>query len=223
MRGGYYRPAAYHSLRGGARRGRQPRRVAAARSSASRSSSARPSRRMVKDGVDDTAVEGASDLPYAIPQPRASTGTRRPAACRRCGGDRSATRTRRSSSRASSTSWPTRPARIRSSSAAGCSAKHPRHQARAGARRREGGLGQAAAAGRGGASRCTSRSAATSRRSPRSRSRRTGKVRVHRVVARDRLRPDREPRHRSAPRWRAAIVFGLTAALYGEITSRTAA
>ena len=45
-----------------------------------------------------------------------------------------------------------------------------------------------------------------------------GRPRVHRVVVRGRLRPRRQPRHASRAQMEGGIGFGLTAALYGEIT-----
>ena len=55
---------------------------------------------MIKNGVDQTMVEGASTLPYQIPNLRVSRTWPR-SACRRCGGARSARPTPRSRPRRS--------------------------------------------------------------------------------------------------------------------------
>ncbi len=64
MRGGFYRPMYVHRLKGGDRRGRQDRRLGARPSSASRS--------WARRDLDETSVEGASNLPYAIANLRVS-------------------------------------------------------------------------------------------------------------------------------------------------------
>ena len=70
-------------LRGGLDAARHRRWRGSTGSCASRSSSGTPFEPLIiKDGVDDTAVEGAADMPYAIPN-CSSTGSRRRAACRR--------------------------------------------------------------------------------------------------------------------------------------------
>jgi len=67
LRGGYYRPRAYHSLSAGLDAGGSPvawrQRVVC--QSFLTGTPFEPA--YVKDGVDDTAVEGAKDLPYEIP------------------------------------------------------------------------------------------------------------------------------------------------------------
>ncbi len=67
IRGGYYRPAAYHSLSAGL----DPDGVLAAwqhRIVCQSFIAGTPfEAMMIKDGVDETAVEGAADLPYEIP------------------------------------------------------------------------------------------------------------------------------------------------------------
>ncbi len=105
---------------------------------------------MVKNGMDATSVEGASNLPYALPAiqvdlhspklPRAGAVV----ALGRLDAHGLLDRD------ASSTSSRRRRRRIRSSSAARCSAKHPRHLARARARGEGSRLGQAARAGQAG-------------------------------------------------------------------------
>jgi isoquinoline 1-oxidoreductase beta subunit len=67
MRGGYYRPAAYHSVGAGLDEGGNPvawrqRIVCQSFIAGTPFESA-----IIKDGVDDTAVEGAKDIPYQIP------------------------------------------------------------------------------------------------------------------------------------------------------------
>ena len=121
MKGGLLPPRLLPHAEGRARRRRQRRRLAAPdRRPVDRRAARRSRRAMVKNGVDDTSVEGASNLPYASPT-SPSTCTRRSSACRCCGGARSARRTPRTRPRPSSTSWRRRPARIRSRSAARCS------------------------------------------------------------------------------------------------------
>ena len=75
MRGGHYRPIYLHRLRGGLGSG-------AATSSAWDQSivgqsiiTGTPFEAMMKDGIDPTSVEGASDLPYAIPNLRVELHT----------------------------------------------------------------------------------------------------------------------------------------------------
>ena len=68
MRGGYYRPLVRPRAARRARRAAATSSAGSIASSASRSSPARRSRPvMVKNGIDTTSVEGASNLPYAIP------------------------------------------------------------------------------------------------------------------------------------------------------------
>ena len=110
--------------------------MAAHGSSASRSSRARRSTAMIKDGVDETSVEGVrriallkSIAEQAGRSPRPRPGGPGPVVA--LGG---AHATPRSSWRAWWTSWRTRPARTRSPTAAELLAGHPRHRARAGPR-----------------------------------------------------------------------------------------
>ena len=69
MRGGYYRPAASHAVRGGLDADGKPvawqHRIVCQSFIVGTPFEAV----IIKDGVDDTAVEGAADLPYDDPQP----------------------------------------------------------------------------------------------------------------------------------------------------------
>ncbi len=177
---------------------------------------------MVKDGIDLTSVEGASTLPYAIPHLAVELHTHASRACRCCGGARSARRTPRSRPRRSSTSSRRPRARIPVEFRRALLAKHPRHLAALElAARRPTGASRSRPARRarsaGAASRCTSRSAPSSRRWRRSPSTRTTSSRVDRVVCAvdcgiavnpDVIRAQME----------GGIGFGLSAALYGKIT-----
>ena len=71
IRGGRYRPFVVHRIRRGSTRAATSS-AGTKRSSASRSSKGSPFEMMMKDGIDPTMVEGASDLPYAIPNFRVS-------------------------------------------------------------------------------------------------------------------------------------------------------
>jgi isoquinoline 1-oxidoreductase beta subunit len=73
----------------------------------------------MKDGVDQTSVEGAAELPYTVP-PSPSIFTARSPWCRCSGGAPSGTPIPASWWRASWTSWRRPPARIPTSSAASC-------------------------------------------------------------------------------------------------------
>ena len=67
MRGGYFRPRAYHAIRAGLDEAGNP--VAWQQRIVCQSFIAGTpfEPHVIKDGVDDTAVEGARDIPYAIP------------------------------------------------------------------------------------------------------------------------------------------------------------
>jgi isoquinoline 1-oxidoreductase beta subunit len=68
-RGGYYRPRAYHSVRAGLDAAGSP--VAWEQHVVVQSFLAdTPFAALIKDGIDETAVEGAKDIPYAIPNLR---------------------------------------------------------------------------------------------------------------------------------------------------------
>ena len=172
MKGGYYRPAYLHTLKAGLDGdgnvvGWQHRIVGQSILTGTPFETM-----MVKDGVDATSVEGASTLPYAIAEPRgrpAFADGRRAGALVALG---RLDRTPRTRPRRSSTSSRSRPARIRSRSAAHCSRSirgiSPRSSSRrrnpAGARRsRRARPARSAAA----ASPSTNRSTPRSRRSPR--------------------------------------------------------
>ena len=178
---------------------------------------------MVKDGIDATSVEGASTLPYAIPNLAVelhSPKRRRAGAVVALGRldahrvlDRDVHRRARRSRRA----------RIRSRSAARCSAKHPRHLAALELAARQGRLGQAARRRQG------RREARPRRRRARvvQHRRRAGR-RSHRRQGRQRSRVDRvvcavdcgiavNPDVVRA-QMEGGIGFGLSAALYGAIT-----
>ncbi|HEV3024385.1 MAG TPA: molybdopterin cofactor-binding domain-containing protein, partial [Pirellulales bacterium] len=69
MRGGYYRPRAYHSVRAALDNAGAP--VAWEQHIVCQSFLlGTPYAGMIKDGLDDLAVEGAKDIPYAIPNVR---------------------------------------------------------------------------------------------------------------------------------------------------------
>ncbi len=111
MRGGRYRPLVVHRVRGALDKAGNIAawdHVVVGQSIIKGS----PFEAMMTDGIDPTSVEGASDLPYADPQPARARCTRWRSACRCCGGARSATPTRRTRPRRSSTSCSPRPARI---------------------------------------------------------------------------------------------------------------
>ena len=172
-----------------------------------------------QNGIDLDAVDCAVDMPYDIPNMRVEYRARRAARrCRPASGAASARTTMCSPSRASSTNWPGRPARIRSRSARTCSAKTPRLLGGARPRRREIRLGHAAAATRRPRRRQRrSPSAASSRRSSRSRSTKTARSTLRRIVAAVdtgiAVNPDT-----IVAQLQGGLIFGLTAALYGEIT-----
>ena len=67
IRGGYYRPRAYHKIAGGLDAGGRP--IAWKHGIVCQSFAVGTpfEKAMIKNGVDDTAVEGAADLPYQIP------------------------------------------------------------------------------------------------------------------------------------------------------------
>jgi isoquinoline 1-oxidoreductase beta subunit len=67
MHGGYYRPAYYHALAGGVDGSGNPLAWSHRIVGQSILAGTPFEQAMVKSGIDDTAVEGASDLPYAIP------------------------------------------------------------------------------------------------------------------------------------------------------------
>jgi isoquinoline 1-oxidoreductase subunit beta len=68
-RGGYYRPRAYHSVRAALDAAGSP--VAWEQHVVVQSFLVdTPFARLIKDGIDETAVEGAKDIPYAIPNIR---------------------------------------------------------------------------------------------------------------------------------------------------------
>jgi isoquinoline 1-oxidoreductase beta subunit len=69
MRGGYYRPRAYHSVRAALDAAGSP--VAWEHHVVVQSFLAdTPFAALIKDGIDETAIEGAKDIPYAIPNVR---------------------------------------------------------------------------------------------------------------------------------------------------------
>ena len=76
---------------------------------------------IIQDRIDGTAVEGLANLPYAIPNLKIDWVQFQAGRAHLVSGARSAARRMRSSASASSTSWRTPPARIRSSSAVPCS------------------------------------------------------------------------------------------------------
>jgi isoquinoline 1-oxidoreductase beta subunit len=106
---------------------------------------------LIKDGIDMLSVEGASTLPYAIPNLQVDLHTPMPTSrCRCCGGVRSVRPTPPFRPKCSSTNWPAPPARTRWPTAS-LLEKHPRHRPCC-AGRRQGRLGHAAGQGQGRAS-----------------------------------------------------------------------
>ena len=145
MRAGYYRPMYFHTLKAGldAQGNIVAWKHVIVGQSILTGTPFEPM--MVKDGIDGTSVEGAANLPYAIPNLAVELHSPKIGVpvqwWRSVGSTHTAFATemlpRRDRARGE--------ARIRSSCAARCSRKHPRHLARARARRAEGRLGQAAA------------------------------------------------------------------------------
>ena len=173
---------------------------------------------MIKDGVDETSVEGAADLPYDGARTVAvDLHSPKGVGARSSGGARSATPTPASWSRASSTSWRTRPARIPTQYRRALLGGHPRHLGVLDLAAAEGGLGHAAARRpRAAASRCTTRSAASCAQVAEV-SVAGARIRVHRVVCAIDCGRAVNPETIRA-QMEGGIVFGLSAALYGQIT-----
>ena len=173
MRAGYYRPMYYHALRAGLDAGGklvawQHRIVGQSILAGTPFEGA-----MVKNGIDATSVEGASNLPYDIPNMLVELHSPKigvPVQWWRSVGS-------------THTAFSTETFIDELAAAAGKDpvefrrallAKHPRHLGVLEPRRRKSGLGQAAAERHArAASRCTSRSTPSSRRSPRWRCGRT--------------------------------------------------
>ena len=138
--------------------------------------------------------------------------------CRSCSGARSAARRTPSRSRASSTRSRTRPARTPTNFAARCSPDRPDFLAVLDKLAEKGEWGKPMPKGTGArASRSTKASALSSARSPKSRSADSGDVKVERVVA------CVDCGHVVNPltvemQIESAVLYGLTAALFGEIT-----
>jgi len=215
MRAGKLSPDATSiGSRAAVERERRRRGVDGRRSSASRSFKGTALESfLMKDGIDSSSVEGAG-TPYAIAKPEDRRAPSRGRRTRAVVGARSVTRTRRLRPRCSWTSSSPPPARIRSRCGRALLKDQSASSRRAESGRREGRLGhthcrKAAAA----ESPCTSRSAASWPKSRRSRSRATARSSVDRVVCAVDCGHCGEPGRGSRRRWKAAIGYGLSAAL----------
>ena len=217
MKGGRYRPMYYHTLKAGL--DAQGKLVAWQHRIVGQSILAGTpfESMMVKNSVDQTSVEGASNLPYAVPNilvDLVTTDVKVPVLWwRAVGSTHTAYSTEVVHRRAGGGRGPG-PGRVPPRAAAG----PPAPSRRAGPRGREGGLGHAAA-GRAAsaASRCTSCSAPTSPRSPRSRSGTTAASRSSAWSARSTAACAVNPDIIRA-QMEGGIGFGLGAILKGEIT-----
>ena len=136
--------------------------------------------------------------------------------CRPASGAASVPTTTCSPSKASWTSWRARPARIRSHFAATCSTRQPRLKAALELAAREVRLGQPLPARTGAASAAQSPSAASSPRWSKPKSTSTARCAAPGDV-RGRYRHRGQSGHVVA-QLQGGLIFGLTAALYGEIT-----
>ena len=173
---------------------------------------------MIKDGIDATSVEGVADSPYLtdVPEPPRGAALAEAAGSRCCGGARSATphRLRHGDlvdelAHAAGQGSARVPARACSRTSA------PPRRARTWPPRRPAGARRCRRAARA-ASRCTSRSAASSRRWRRCRST-TGASACTAWSARS-TAARRSTRRASRRRCERRVAFGLAAALYGELT-----
>ena len=176
-------------------------------------------RGMVKDGIDRTSVEGAANLPYAIPEHRRRSERPPRPACRCCGGASSAARTPPLRSKPSSTKWRTPPARIPYRVPPRAARAPAAHEGGAGAGRREGRLEPARCRkgrGRGIAVAEAFNTYVAQVAEVSVDGERPGQGRPRGL--RRRLRHRRSIRTSSRRRWRAASASALGAALYGAIT-----
>ena len=205
---------------GAAHAGRSARRRRARRASTSPPRSARSRARSAgkasRTGSSARRSRGFPTVPIAATRSRSASTSRTPM-CRSCSGARSARRRTPSRSRASSTNAPMRPSAIRSNTGARCSwASQTSSPCSTRSRRRATGESRCQKAS-AAASRSTRRSAPSSARSPRSRSRSSGEVKVQRVVACVDCGHLVNPLT-AAMQIESAVLYGLTAALFGEIT-----
>ncbi len=124
-------------------------------------------------GIDIDAIDSAADMPYDIPNLLVDYQRDEPPACRPGSGAGSARTTTYSRSKASSTNWRKKPARIRWNSAAACSARNRACSPRWNLRRAKPAGAVRCPSAMAAVSACRSPSAASSRRWPKRRSART--------------------------------------------------
>ncbi len=170
----------------------------------------------IKDGIDATSVEGAANIAYAIPNIAVDLSTTQagvPVLWWRVVGSSHTTFAVESFIDEVAHAAGARSLRVSAQAARARAA----HEGRARTRRRQGGLerGAAAARARAAALRWPRRSKPSSRRSPRSASMRTGRVKVDRVVCAVDCGTPINPDIITA-QMEGGIGFGLGAALYGS-------
>ena len=201
---------------------RRPRRAGQAGELRATASSARRSspagcRRLFKNDLDVDAVDGAVDLPYDFPTSPSTMCAQSRRESPPASGVAWASPTTSSWSRASSTSWRRLPARTRWPIAAHCWQGKPRALAVLERAAAEAGWGTPLGPRKGRGIAVLPSSAATSPRLRRWRSPETGEVRVERVICAFDCGVVVNPDTVTA-QMQSGIIFGVTAALYGEIT-----